>query len=175
MADDPFDAIIAAHHAEIFRYLRRLTAWSSHAEDLAQETFLRAYRAYRSLPDGANVRAWLFAIATNVSRNHVRSEQRRARAHAAARDVRGERDDTHPDGATMFNETRAIVDGVVARLPLKQRTAFILRKMHELEYDEIARSLGCSPESARAHVFQALRKIRLGLDGVPLQPTEASR
>ncbi len=175
MAEDPFDAIVAAHHGEIFRYLRRLTGWSSHAEDLAQDTFLRAYRAYRGLGDGANVRAWLFTIATNVARNHIRAEQRRARAHAAARDVRSERDDTHPDGATMFNETRAVIDGVVARLPLKQRTAFILRKIHELEYDEIGRSLGCSPESARAHVFQALRKVRHGLDGVALLPAEMNR
>jgi DNA-directed RNA polymerase specialized sigma24 family protein len=48
----------------------------------------------------------------------------------------------------------------VAALPLKQRLAFTLRKVHELEYETIAESLQCSAESARAHVFQALKKIR---------------
>jgi DNA-directed RNA polymerase specialized sigma24 family protein len=54
-----------------------------------------------------------------------------------------------------------VIDG----LPQKQRLAFIMRKMHELGYAEIGTSLRCSEESARAHVFQALRKIRRGLDG----------
>jgi DNA-directed RNA polymerase specialized sigma24 family protein len=54
---------------------------------------------------------------------------------------------------------------VVAKLPLKQRLAFVLRKIHDLDYEAIARSLECSAESARAHVFQALRKIRRDLEG----------
>ena len=52
---------------------------------------------------------------------------------------------------------------VVTGLPLKQRLAFVLRKIHDFDYGVIAQSLHCSEESARAHVFQALRKIRLGL------------
>ena len=51
----------------------------------------------------------------------------------------------------------------MTNLPLKQRLAFVLRKVHDLDYDVIAQSLHCSAESARAHVFQALKKIRLGL------------
>lgn len=165
MGLDPFDSIVTAHHGEIYRYLRRVSGRTSEAEDLSQETFLRAYRAYRSLTPDANVRAWLFAVATNVTRNHFRAEGRRRRAHAAAREVRAEVDGAGPEEATRFNEARALVDRVVARLPLKQRLAFTLRKVHDLEYDAIGRSLDCSAESARAHVFQALKKIRLGLNG----------
>jgi RNA polymerase sigma-70 factor (ECF subfamily) len=62
-------------------------------------------------------------------------------------------------------ETRARMERVITSLPPKQRLAFIMRKMHELDYTEIGASLSCSEESARAHVFQALRKIRRDLAG----------
>ena len=170
-----FDTVVAAHHPEIRRYLLRITRRSSEAEDLSQETFLRAYRAYRTLPGDANVRAWLFTIATNLHRNHIRSEKRRFTAHATVRAVRHEADGEGPEGETVFHETKNLIEGVVAALPFKQRTAFVLRKIHELDYDSIARSLDCSAESARAHVFQALRKIRQNLNGHGLPLTEVSR
>jgi RNA polymerase sigma-70 factor (ECF subfamily) len=152
-----------------------MTLRSSEAEDLSQETFLRAYRAYRALPEDANVRAWLFAIATNLFRNHVRSEKRRSTFHATVLATRSEAGDSGPDGESAYRETRTLIEEVVARLPLKQRTAFVLRKIHELDYETIARTLDCSADSARAHVFQALRKIRLSLNGHEPAATMAMR
>ena len=175
MADDPFETAVAAHHAEIHRYVARLTGRAAEAEDLAQETFLRAYRAWRALPSGANVRAWLFAIATNVCRNHFRGEKRRSRAHATVRATGTALDPDGPESETLFNETRTLIESSVARLPLKQRTAFVLRKLHDLDYEAIGQSLDCSAESARAHVFQALRKIRQSLNGRELPVMEAPR
>jgi RNA polymerase sigma factor (sigma-70 family) len=170
MGAEAFDAIMARHHREIFGYLRRLSGGA--AEDLSQETFLRAYRAYAALPAGANVRAWLFAIATNLARNHSRGERRRRMFHAAleAAPLAGDREG--PEARARFHEARAIVDAAIAGLPLKQRAAFVLRKQHDLSYEEIARSLECSPDSARAHVFQALRKIRRTLNGRALLGAE---
>ena len=166
-----FDALVGTHHPEIYRYLLRTTFRASEAEDLAQETFLRAYRAHRTLAPDANARAWLFAIATNVAKNHFRAESRRRRAHAAVRETRSSGiDGAGPEGEMLFNEARAVLDKVVARLPLKQRLAFTLRKVHDLDYDAIGRSLECSQDSARAHVFQALRKIRRSLNGFELPP-----
>ena len=87
--DDPaFEAVVATHHGEIYRYLRRLAYRGAEADDLSQETFLRAYRARHRLTPDANVRAWLFTIATNVFRNHVRSERRRRRWPGKARPSR---------------------------------------------------------------------------------------
>jgi RNA polymerase sigma-70 factor (ECF subfamily) len=173
MGLEPFETVVAMHHDEIYRYLRRTTARAAEADDLSQETFLRAYRAWRVLPADANVRAWLFAIATNLARNHFRSEGRRRRAHDTVRALGDEVDADGPEGMTIFNETRGLVEAAVVRLPAKQRLAFILRKVHDLDYDTIAQSLECSADSARAHVFQALRKIRRQLDG-HLSPTERS-
>jgi RNA polymerase sigma-70 factor, ECF subfamily len=175
MGDDPFETIVAAHHGEIHRYLARVTARAAEADDLSQETFLRAFRAYRALPADANVRAWLFAIATNLYRNHVRGEVRRRRALAAAsRDGFGPAPGW-PEGEAMLNETSARIDRIIGELPFKQRAAFTLRKMHELDYEAIGESLQCSADSARAHVFQALRKIRRGLDDLTGVSMESPR
>jgi RNA polymerase sigma-70 factor (ECF subfamily) len=174
MADDAFEAVVAAHHGEIHRYLARVTARVSDADDLSQETFLRAFRAHGSLAPGANVRAWLFAIATNLCRNHFRSESRRRRAMAAASRDGHAADSGWPEGQAVLSEASARLDGIISSLPYKQRLAFTMRKIHDLDYEAIGASLDCSAESARAHVFQALRKIRRGLDdltGLQTEPT----
>lgn len=167
-----FDAVVSAHHAEILRYLRRVIGPSGEAEDVSQETFLRAFRAYPSLPRDANVRAWLFAIATNLARNHFRAESRRRRAYGEVGARAREHTEASPDGLLLSREIRTLIEAIVRRLPLRQRLAFIQRKLHGLEYETIGRGLGCSAESARAHVFQALRKIRRGLDGLGGLPGE---
>jgi len=172
MGQEPFEALMTAHHAEIYRYVLRVTARSGEADDLSQETFIRAYRAYRALPADANVRAWLFAIATNLCRNHFRSERRRRAAYAGVQIGAREVDHDGPEGAALFQEARTLTQGVIDGLPLKQRLAFVMRKLHDLDYDAIGQSLDCSSESARAHVFQALRKVRRALSGHALPDTE---
>jgi len=152
-----------------------VTARASEADDLSQETFLRAFRAYQALPPGANLRAWLFAIATNLSRNHFRGEKRRRLAHAAVSAEARVDDGARPDGGVLLDEASARVDAVLGKLPLKQRLAFTMRKLHDLDYEAIGASIDCSAETARAHVFQALKKIRRGLDGLAIVHTEPKR
>ena len=165
MEETGFEAVVSTHHGEIRRYLRRVGGRVGEADDLSQETFLRAYRAWHALDGGANVRAWLFTIATNVVRNQARSERRRRVAHDAVRATRREADPGGPEAEALARETRALTEAAIAVLPLKQRAAFVLRKLHDLDYETIGRGLDCSAETARAHVFQALRKIRTSLDG----------
>jgi RNA polymerase sigma factor (sigma-70 family) len=172
MGQEPFEALMTAHHAEIYRYVRRVTARPSEADDLSQETFIRAFRAYRTLPSDANTRAWLFAIATNLCRNHFRSERRRHAAHAAVRASARAVDADGPEGAALFAEAKQLTQTVIDGLPPKQRLAFVMRKLHDLDYDAIGQGLDCSAESARAHVFQALRKIKRTLNGHAIPATE---
>src|SRR5438093_12898768 len=117
MGAQPFETIVAAHHAEIFRYLRRVTSRTSEAEDLSQETFLRAYRAYRTLGPEANVRAWLFAIATNLTRNHFRSEKRRRVAYQAASIERREAAPDGPESEARCGEGQVVLASTVGRHP----------------------------------------------------------
>jgi len=175
MGEDAFEALVAAHHGEIHRYLVRVTGRASDGDDLSQETFLRAFRAHGALPADANVRAWLFAIATNLCRNHFRSEKRRRLAHAAVRAEPVTAELPRPDGEALVKETSLRVDMIVASLPPKQRLAFTMRKLHGLDYEAIGSSLHCSADSARAHVFQALRKIRRELGDLAPSRTEPKR
>ena len=175
MSQETFESVVSAHHGEIFRYLQRVIGRAGDADDLSRETFLRAYRAFGSLPGDANVRAWLFSIATNLAKNHFRSETRRRRAYGEVRASMSEKIDAAPEAELVSRETGALVDGIVRRLPLKQRLAFTQRKIHGLDYEAIGRSLNCSAETARAHVFQAVRKIRQALDGHGLLPEEPER
>jgi RNA polymerase sigma-70 factor, ECF subfamily len=175
MSQEAFENVVSAHHGEIFRYLQRVIGRAGDADDLSQETFLRAYRAYGSLPGEANLRAWLFTIATNLAKNHFRSETRRRRAYGEMRASVRETVEAAPEAELVSRETGALVEGIVRRLPLKQRLAFTQRKIHGLDYEAIGRSLSCSAETARAHVFQAVRKIRQALDGRGLLPEEPER
>ncbi len=166
-----FAAVVSAHHEEIHRYLRRVIGGQDGADDLSQETFLRAYRAYPALPTEANVRAWLFSIATNLAKNHYRAESRRRRAYAELRSAESQiAGSAEADAAAR--ETGQILERVIGSLPLKQRAAFTQRKIHGLEYTDIGHSLGCSAESARAHVFQALKKVRQALGSHGVLPGE---
>jgi RNA polymerase sigma-70 factor, ECF subfamily len=174
MAESEFEGIVTAHHAEIYRYLRRIAYRAGEADDLSQETFLRAYRAWRTLDAGANVRAWLYTIATNVYRNHARGERRRRSAYGTVK-ARPDGPAEGPEEEAMFNEVKDLTERAVAALPFKQRVAFTMRKMHDVDYDTIGQTLGCSPESARAHVFQGLRKIRQSLNGHIPAPVEERR
>lgn len=144
------------HERAIMRYLLRATRDREDALDLFQETWLRAYRAWKQVDSTAGVRPWVFRIATNLCLNRKRDSTRRARLFAADEFVDGVGPASHqsrPDGVIHIRST-------VARLPRKQREAFVMRKFGGLEYDEIARALGCSSEAARAGVSLAMKKIK---------------
>jgi RNA polymerase sigma-70 factor (ECF subfamily) len=167
-----FEQLMTRHHREIYVYISRLTQGSPETADLFQETFLRAYRSHGRLPEDANRRAWLFKIATNLCRNYFRRLQRHREVGLQEAYPTVERSASngsglaHDDPAQHFLtsdlERRALM--CIDALPLKQRAALIQRKLLGLSYDSIAASLQCSPEAARAHVFQALKKIRTVLE-----------
>lgn len=165
----PFAEVITLHQRAIYGYLLHFTRNVADAQDLFQETFLRAYRAYAVLPTDADVRAWLMRIAVNLSKNYVRDRQRRNRVLV---DEEQGQDHEQAFFAVSNNDTeQTMISREVAQtllttidaLPFRQRTALIQRQFEGLEYDAIAANLECSPESARAHVYQALRKLRFVL------------
>jgi RNA polymerase sigma-70 factor (ECF subfamily) len=162
MAVVPFESLVAAHHGEIYRFLRRVSGRRDLADDLSQETFLRAFRGYASLNGHANVRAWMFTIAANVARNYARGERRRHNARSAMVATAGAQADRD---RLRQREIRTSIEQAILELPPKQRVAFVMRKFHDADYAAVAAALQCSQDSARAHVFQALKKVRRSLEG----------
>jgi RNA polymerase sigma-70 factor (ECF subfamily) len=154
-----FETLVEKHSAEIFGYIWRMLHDTPDAEDCLQETFLRAYRAYARLPIDANQRAWLYKIATNTARTHIK---RRSRDQHRTIDLDPDLQSDHssPLDRVARREQLALVAQAVEALPYQQRAALIMKKYQELSYEAIASALGCSEDAARANVYQALKKLR---------------
>lgn len=154
-----FEDLVERHKAEIYRYMLQLTRNRTDADDLYQETLIKAYRAFDRLDGAANHRAWMYKIATNT---FLSAQRRAGRETALDETVEMSIPAEQVDHAASL-DARALlkeVERYVGGLPAKQRIALILRKYHEAGYDEIATSLGCSEAAARANVHEALRKLR---------------
>jgi len=149
--NDPltFGQLLERHERELFAYALRISGQRADAEDLYQDTFLAAFRAWPP-PRRGNERAWLYKIATNRA---IDRERRTKRVVASVDDLAlaaPERDDV----------TLADLAGAIETLPTGQRAAFVLRKVQGLPYVEIAVALECTEEAARARVSEALKKVK---------------
>jgi RNA polymerase sigma factor (sigma-70 family) len=151
----PFDEAIHRHEREIMRFILRATGNREDALDLFQETWLRAYRAYRQLDSAEGLRPWLFRIASNLCLNRKRDRARRARVIADT-ELREE----HIPVVPAMHESALHLKSVLRGLPNKQRQALMMRKLGGLEYGEIAAALRCSEEAARAGVSLAMKKLK---------------
>jgi RNA polymerase sigma-70 factor, ECF subfamily len=154
-----FDDVLSRYQAEIYRFASHLTRNRADADDLYQETLLKAYRAFDRLDGHANHRAWLYKIATNAFLSDRRKRSREGPLdEERAREIPGAATDhaARLDARDLLRE----VEDFVAALPTKQRVALVQRKYHDLSYAEIAANLRCSEQAARASVHEALRKLR---------------
>jgi RNA polymerase sigma-70 factor (ECF subfamily) len=154
-----FEMHVESFASEIYAYLWRMLRNKEDAEDCLQETFLRAYRAYSRLDPTANHRAWFYKIATNVANNFFRKQARRV-PHQVELNDESMSGTFHEAFSPEMREQVEHIRVAVAELPNKQRAALILRKYHGFNYAEISSTLDCSESSARANVYQALKKLR---------------
>ena len=143
-----FGELIERHEREIFVYALRLTGSRDDADDIFQETFLAAFRAWPP-PRRGTERAWLYKIATNKAIDRAR----RARRLVPLADLRLAAPER--DGVSLADLATAI-----RALPAGQRAAFVLRKVEGRPYREIADSLGCSEEAARSRVAEAMKNVK---------------
>lgn len=146
-----FGELIERHEREILVYALRLTGSRADAEDLFQETFLAAFRAWPPARRD-NERAWLYRIATNKAIDGAR-RRRPVVSLAELRVAAPER-----DGVSLLDLSHAIRE-----LPPGQRAAFVLRTVEGRPYREIAETLECSEEAVRTRVSDALKKVRAAM------------
>jgi RNA polymerase sigma-70 factor (ECF subfamily) len=156
----PFEDAMRSLERDLMRFLMRSTGDREDSLDLFQETWLRAYRAYSKLKSEDGLRPWVFSIAANLCRNRVRDRARRARV--IANDGRDPGIAAELPAAAVHDspEIAITLRRALAALPGKQGRAFLMRQFAGFEYQEIASALDCSPESARASVYQAMKKLR---------------
>jgi RNA polymerase sigma-70 factor (ECF subfamily) len=159
-----FGDLFERYNGEIYAYLWRLFRGDAEAEDCLQEVFLRAFRAYGRLDGDANVRAWLYKIATNTAASFLK-KRTRARSRETVVEIETVQGTSSVQRAVELREAVEALAHAVEDLPPQQRSALILRKYQELPYAEIALALECTKDAARANVYQALRKLRARFHG----------
>jgi RNA polymerase sigma-70 factor (ECF subfamily) len=150
------------HHATVHQLVRRYARTPEDARDLTQRAFARALsasrRAFGRDPEDFPFRAWLFRIAANLGKNHLRDESRWRRAPVSARD-------DAPDAGAPADELLARrererrVREAVLRLPRRQREVLTLRIDAGLPFAEVARTLGIAEGAARVHFHHAARRL----------------
>ncbi|HWQ03197.1 MAG TPA: RNA polymerase sigma factor [Candidatus Nitrosotenuis sp.] len=168
-----FELLLARYRAPLVNFLFRMLRDPAAAEDLAQEVFLRVYRARKKYEPSAKFTTWLFRIATNLALNAIRD--RRARQQEISMDEHAESagsdaprfdvPDRAPSAVERLMErdrARAVLRAIGA-LPEKQRVAVLLHKYHDLDYDEIARILECSESALKSLLFRAYEALRVEL------------
>lgn len=145
----PFERFLAEHGPAVMRFLV-VAVGPEHADDAYQDAFLAAMRAYPRVHDDGRLDRWILRIASRIAIDHHR---RRARLETPTTQV--------PDRAVHDPEPAdAELWAAVGALPPKQRVAVVLRHVLDRPYDEIAETLGCSVEAARANVSAGLSSLR---------------
>ncbi|MFF3686621.1 sigma-70 family RNA polymerase sigma factor [Streptomyces sp. NPDC002187] len=147
------DRFVRALHRDIWRYVAYLSADPQAADDLAQETFLRALGSLHRFEGRSSARTWLLSIARRTVVDSLR--------HAAARPRLSERDDwqtaaeeTQPRGVPGFEDGIALAE-LLATIPAARREAFVLTQLLGLPYADAARAMGCPVGTVRSRVARA--------------------
>ena len=166
-----FQALVEQNGLSLFRVAYRMTGSESDAEEIVQETFLRAYQQRKSFEARSNVGTWLYRIAVNASIDLLRKRKRHD-AHleplesdeASAPVLSLASSSPAADRLVYSAELGKRVAGVLEQLSSVERAAFILRHYEELSTEEIAQSLGLRVSAAKQAVFRAVQKMRKALE-----------
>ena len=153
-----FDEIVERHRRSIYQVCYRFVNNHEDASDLAQESFVRAWKGLKNFKGQAALSTWLYRIAVNVCLNRVSVKKPETEPLDADRFV-----DPHTEqpGAELFRGERAVaVRRAIAALPEKQRATLILRTYHDLSHQEIANILGSSVGAVKANFFHALANLK---------------
>lgn len=153
-----FDEIVQRHGRTVYQVCYRFVNNHEDASDLAQETFVRAWKGLRTFKGQSQLSTWLYRIAVNVSLNRVSGRRVDSEPLESDRFV-----DTTTElpGERLLREERAeAVRKAIAALPEKQRATLILRAYHDMSHKEIAETLGSSVGAVKANFFHALANLK---------------
>ena len=153
---DAFTVVIKHYWERLYRWLYHLTHHLHTAEDLAQETFLKAFAHLSTFRRGSNFQAWLYRIAFNAFLNQRRTATRMTRQPFPETLPD---DEAGPDELAISHETRQLLARAVGRLPGEFRAALLLRVEQGLSFREIADILETTEQTARWRVYKARQKL----------------
>jgi RNA polymerase sigma-70 factor (ECF subfamily) len=161
-----FDLLCLKYQQRIVKLALRYVREPAEALDIAQEAFIKAYRALPGFRGDSAFYTWLYRIAINSAKNHLAGRDRR---HAEL-DATGDggdsaevvallRDDETPERLAMQDDLRRAIEAAMAALPDELRTAILLREVDGLSYEEIAAAMECPVGTVRSRIFRAREAI----------------
>jgi len=165
---DAFRVLVDRHSRSLYRLAFRMTGRAEDAEDIVQETFIKAYRQLSRFEARANVSTWLYRIAFNCAVDFLRARPRRESATEAEL---LEHLASAPDGPTLDDLVYAGQIGEQMQLALgdlseRERAAFLMRHYHGCSIEEIGNTLGMKTNATKHSIFRAVRKMRVALQGL---------
>lgn len=169
---DAFRLLVEQHSRVIFRLAFRMTGNEQDAEDVVQETFLRAYKRISDYEARASFSTWLYRIASNYAldliRNRRRHEERRERGSSEDRDILQTIPEASPgpDRLVYGGQVKDRVNAALDELTAQERTAFVLRHFEGLSIQEIGQTLGTGTNATKHSIFRAVQKLRRSLEPV---------
>ncbi len=163
-----FDLLVLKYQNRILALVSRYVNDSAEVEDVAQEAFVKAYRALQRFRGDSAFYTWLYRIAVNTAKNHLVARGRRPPGQdldvqdAEHYDVQQLHETESPEGALARDELEAAVNQAISDLPEDLRVAITLREFGGLSYEEIAQEMSCPVGTVRSRIFRA----REAIDGV---------
>ena len=157
---EAFTELMRRYQQRVYWVARRIVGIHADADDIAQETFIKAYQNLGDFRGDSSFFTWIYRISVNLSLNHVRKQQ--LMGYLRQSDLLSR---ILPSPATQgdeieYQETEAKLQRAIAGLPEKQKAVFVLRFFDELDYQEISRILKTSTGGLKANYHHALRKVR---------------
>jgi RNA polymerase sigma-70 factor (ECF subfamily) len=170
-----FELLLQRYRTPLVNFLYRMVRNREQAEDLAQEVFLRVYRAREDYVPSAKFTTWLFRIATNLALNSVRDTRYQKLEISVDAPITTDAEDgdqrtmdipeQHPNIEQHLVEDarKKMIRHAIDKLPEKQRAAVLLHKYQELDYSEISKILNCSESALKSLLFRAYESLRVEL------------
>jgi len=161
-----FDLLVVKYQHKILNLIMRYVKDPSEAMDVAQEAFLKAYRALPGFRGDSAFYTWLYRIAINTAKNHLVAARRRPinldfepsesenfEPFAALRDI------DSPEHLALTDEIGEVINQAIENLPDELRTAILLREIEGMSYEEIAQAMDCPVGTVRSRIFRAREAI----------------
>ena len=161
-----FDMLFSRYQGKILNLISRYVRDTEEVQDVAQEAFIKAYRALPRFRGDSAFYTWLYRIAINTAKNHLVARSRRPPSMDVDVEDADYRDDADmlresedPESALKRDQLKAVIDAAIGELPEDLRSALTLREFDGLSYEQIAQILECPVGTVRSRIFRAREHI----------------
>ena len=157
-----FDLLVQKYQHKVINLISRFVSDQAECQDIAQDAFIKAYRAINSFRGDSQFYTWLYRIAANTAKNYLASRARKSPSYAVdiddAEHFEGEsglKEFANPENMLLTDEIKATVFSAIEKLPEDLKSAITLREIDGLSYEEIADVMDCPIGTVRSRIFRA--------------------